>query len=149
MSLKPVNRAFLRGPALRAAHSARVEAEARARAERVERQSRQPSSSSGGSGSILRTLLLATLFLPLLSSFLTGSYTFNLSPLIVPRVSNWWRTTPLNPRRVHLVELTPLQLAAYDGSDAAKPVYLGIGGEVFDVSKNRRVYGPGGSYHMM
>jgi hypothetical protein len=92
---------------------------------------------------------LATLFLPLLSSFLTGSYTFNLSPLILPRVSNWWRTSPLNPGRVHLIELTPLQLANYDGSDAALPVYLGIGGEVFDVSKNRRVYGPGGSYHMM
>jgi predicted heme/steroid binding protein len=47
------------------------------------------------------------------------------------------------------VEFSPLQLARYDGEDPAGPLYVAVGGEVFDVSANRRVYGPGGSYHMM
>lgn len=41
------------------------------------------------------------------------------------------------------------QLAAYDGSNEALPVYISIDGVVYDVSANRRVYGKGGSYNMM
>jgi predicted heme/steroid binding protein len=43
--------------------------------------------------------------------------------------------------------LTPDELAAYDGSDETKPIYLAINGTIYDVSANRRTYGPGGSYH--
>ncbi|KAG9317141.1 cytochrome b5 [Chiua virens] len=40
-------------------------------------------------------------------------------------------------------------LATFDGMDPNKPIYIAIDGEVFDVSSNRRVYGPGGSYNSM
>lgn len=43
--------------------------------------------------------------------------------------------------------LTPAQLSAYDGTDETKPIYLAINGTIYDVSANRRTYGPGGSYH--
>jgi predicted heme/steroid binding protein len=48
-----------------------------------------------------------------------------------------------------MLTLTPEQLARFDGSDRWLPVYVGILGEVYDVSKNRRIYGQGGSYNMM
>lgn len=38
------------------------------------------------------------------------------------------------------------ELKAYDGSDLEKPVYVAIKGTVFDVSRKRDTYGPGGSY---
>ncbi|MBE7181334.1 MAG: cytochrome b5 domain-containing protein, partial [Terriglobus roseus] len=44
------------------------------------------------------------------------------------------------------VNLTPDELAKYDGSDETKPVYLAINGTIFDVSAGRNTYGPGGSY---
>jgi predicted heme/steroid binding protein len=42
--------------------------------------------------------------------------------------------------------LTPLQLAAYDGSDPKKPLLLAVNGTIYDVSKGRHFYGPGGTY---
>jgi len=44
---------------------------------------------------------------------------------------------------------TEEHLAKFDGSNPALPIYLAIDGNVYDVSAGRRVYGPGGSYHMM
>ncbi|KAJ1546651.1 hypothetical protein HK405_006951 [Cladochytrium tenue] len=41
---------------------------------------------------------------------------------------------------------TPEDLAAFDGRDSAKPVYLAIKGTVFDVTKNRGMYAPGQGY---
>jgi len=38
------------------------------------------------------------------------------------------------------------ELKAFDGSDTSKPVYVAIKGTVFDVSRKRDTYGPGGSY---
>lgn len=46
------------------------------------------------------------------------------------------------------ITLTPDELLQHNGSDPSKPLYLAVDGEVFDVSENRRVYGPGGSYHI-
>ena len=40
------------------------------------------------------------------------------------------------------------ELSAYDGTDAEKPLYLAINGTIYDVSNGRRIYGPGGSYHV-
>ncbi|KAH8984598.1 cytochrome b5-like heme/steroid binding domain-containing protein [Lactarius akahatsu] len=40
-------------------------------------------------------------------------------------------------------------LARFDGTIEGIPIYLAIDGDVFDVSSNRRVYGPGGSYALM
>jgi len=44
------------------------------------------------------------------------------------------------------VNLTPDELAQYDGSDEQKPIYLAINGTIFDVSAGRHTYGPAGSY---
>ncbi|QRV82019.1 cytochrome b5 [Ceratobasidium sp. AG-Ba] len=41
---------------------------------------------------------------------------------------------------------TLAELAAFDGQDPNRPVYVAIKGTVFDVSAKRDVYGPGGSY---
>lgn len=40
--------------------------------------------------------------------------------------------------------LTLQQLAAYDGSDASKPLYIAVRGKIYDVSAGRSFYGPGG-----
>lgn len=45
------------------------------------------------------------------------------------------------------IYMTLEELAAYDGTDPEKPLYLAINGTIYDVSKGRRIYGPGGSYH--
>lgn len=40
------------------------------------------------------------------------------------------------------------ELAAYDGSDPGKPLLIGIRGHVYDVTRGRDFYGPGGPYGM-
>ncbi|KAK3343617.1 hypothetical protein B0T25DRAFT_554766 [Lasiosphaeria hispida] len=55
--------------------------------------------------------------------------------------ADWWKLQLRGP-----LYLTPEQLAAYDGTDPAKPIYLAINGTIYDVSSNARTYGPGGSY---
>ncbi|MBW1907578.1 MAG: hypothetical protein JRJ24_20235 [Deltaproteobacteria bacterium] len=40
------------------------------------------------------------------------------------------------------------ELAAYDGSDPARPLLIGIRGHVYDVTRGRAFYGPGGPYGM-
>ncbi|PIN03153.1 hypothetical protein CDL12_24325 [Handroanthus impetiginosus] len=42
---------------------------------------------------------------------------------------------------------TAEQLALYNGSDPGLPILLGILGSVFDVSKGKSHYGPGGGYN--
>ena len=39
-------------------------------------------------------------------------------------------------------------LASYDGSDPTKPLLIGIRGYVYDVTRGRDFYGPGGPYGM-
>ncbi|OLY78741.1 Membrane-associated progesterone receptor component 2 [Smittium mucronatum] len=46
------------------------------------------------------------------------------------------------------VALSVQQLRQYDGSEKARPIYLSIGGVVYDVSAGAHWYGPGGSYHI-
>lgn len=69
-----------------------------------------------------------------------------LSPICFP--------LPDRPKSLHYhpwqrgpIYLTPTELATFDGTDATKPIYLAINGTIYDVSANRRTYGPGGSYH--
>ncbi|KAI1820557.1 putative heme binding protein [Xylaria intraflava] len=54
---------------------------------------------------------------------------------------DWWKAKFRGP-----IYLTPAELATYDGQDETKPLYLAINGTIYDVSSNRRIYGPGGSY---
>ncbi len=40
------------------------------------------------------------------------------------------------------------ELASFDGSDPGRPLLIGVRGEVYDVSRGRSFYGPGGPYGM-
>lgn len=42
--------------------------------------------------------------------------------------------------------LTPAELAQFDGTDASRPIYLAIGGEIFDVSAAPEHYKKDGGY---
>ncbi|KAF8007134.1 hypothetical protein BT93_K1208 [Corymbia citriodora subsp. variegata] len=54
---------------------------------------------------------------------------------------------PLAPAEpVQLGDVTEEQLRAYDGSDPSKPLLMAIKGHIYDVSRSRMFYGPGGSY---
>ncbi|KAK8942345.1 Membrane steroid-binding protein 2 [Platanthera zijinensis] len=51
---------------------------------------------------------------------------------------------PLEP--VQIGEVTIDELKAYDGSDPKKPLLMAIKGNIYDVSRSRMFYGPGGPY---
>ncbi|EJT71806.1 hypothetical protein GGTG_11059 [Gaeumannomyces tritici R3-111a-1] len=78
-----------------------------------------------------------------LSYLATGGETFSMGYEVPMKYMqfDWLKSKFQNP-----TFMTPEQLAGFDGSDEAKPIYLAINGSVFDVSSNRRTYGPGGSY---
>ncbi len=45
--------------------------------------------------------------------------------------------------------LSSRELSLYDGEDGSRGLYLAILGQVFDVHKGHKHYGPGGAYHVM
>lgn len=45
--------------------------------------------------------------------------------------------------------LSRSELALHDGEQGSKGLYLAILGQVFDVHKGEKHYGPGGAYHFM
>ncbi|KAF5941085.1 hypothetical protein HYC85_022252 [Camellia sinensis] len=47
---------------------------------------------------------------------------------------------------VQLGDVTEEELRAYDGSDPEKPLLMAIKGKIYDVSRSRMFYGPGGPY---
>lgn len=55
---------------------------------------------------------------------------------------SWWEMQIRGP-----LYLTTEELAAFDGTDPTRPIYLAINGTIYDVSSNARTYGPGGPYH--
>lgn len=91
---------------------------------------------------ILRIILGLLLLNCLLSYFITNdSFLWGWRPWFVRPsvVARWWQGP---------VYLTDAELLAYNGSDAAKPVYLALNGTIYDVTAGRRIYGPGGSYNV-
>lgn len=44
------------------------------------------------------------------------------------------------------LQLTPSQLALYNGTDPKLPIYLALNGSIYDVSASPKLYGPGGNY---
>ncbi|KAI1800933.1 cytochrome b5 [Daldinia bambusicola] len=78
-----------------------------------------------------------------LSYLVSGGESFFWSMRAPPKYLqvDWWKSQLRGP-----IYLTPAELAQYDGTDESKPIYLAINGSIFDVSSNRRTYGPGGSY---
>ncbi|EIW62150.1 cytochrome b5 [Trametes versicolor FP-101664 SS1] len=87
---------------------------------------------------LLKFILYATLFVVLAGKFFTGSFLWEME---LPSVSQFM---PSGQRL-----FSEKFLAQFDGTDADRPVYIAIDGDVYDVSSNRATYGPGGSYHMM
>ncbi|KAK4404670.1 Membrane steroid-binding protein 2 [Sesamum angolense] len=47
---------------------------------------------------------------------------------------------------VQMGDVTEEELRAYDGSDPNKPLLMAIKGQIYDVSRSRMFYGPGGPY---
>lgn len=88
---------------------------------------------------ILATLLALT---GLASYYITSG-----SSLLFGHPRPWW-TQPAQIKH-HFsgpVNLTPAELARYDGTDPSLPIYLAVKGQIFDVSAGAHTYGPGGSY---
>lgn len=54
-------------------------------------------------------------------------------------------STPGPPVRL----LSRRTLSLYDGQEGSKGLYVAILGQVFDVQKGLKHYGPGGAYHVM
>ena len=65
-------------------------------------------------------------------------------------VSNLFGNKPEPPPLPEAEErdYTFAELIAYDGSDPQKPLLIGIRGQVYDVTRGRSFYGPGGPYGM-
>ncbi|KAG0153873.1 hypothetical protein PDIDSM_1252 [Penicillium digitatum] len=59
----------------------------------------------------------------------------------------WYTRWPVVKQWVGPVTLTSSQLSLYNGTDANLPLYVAVNGTIFDVSANRMIYGPGGSYN--
>lgn len=74
-------------------------------------------------------------FLPLVVLFLSREWFFNLGSILFPEAS--------------VRRLTRNELFQYDGSESSEGLYLAVVGQVFDVIKGRKHYGPGGAYHFM
>jgi len=89
---------------------------------------------------LLKFILYALLFSMLLGKFITNSFLWGYD-------GKWVRLRTYLPEPDRL--FTEEGLSRFDGSNSDLPIFLAIDGDVFDVSSNRRVYGPGGSYHLM
>lgn len=89
---------------------------------------------------ILRIIAGLLFFNALLSYWFTSSTTWGYD-------GKW-----LSPRYIKLrvtnnyVNLTLDELSIYNGSDPHLPIYIGINGKVYDVSRSRHIYGPLGPY---
>lgn len=87
---------------------------------------------------LLKFIVISLVVLILAGKFFTGSFLWEQN---MPDLSK------LMPRNQRL--FSERMLATFTGDVESRPVYLAIDGDVYDVSSNRRVYGPGGSYHFM
>ncbi|EKV18889.1 hypothetical protein PDIG_06620 [Penicillium digitatum PHI26] len=62
-------------------------------------------------------------------------------------VTSQFKLTHVSNIKQGPVTLTSSQLSLYNGTDANLPLYVAVNGTIFDVSANRMIYGPGGSYN--
>lgn len=60
-------------------------------------------------------------------------YKFELSRLVFPS---------------HYGTMSLKQLSLYNGTDSSLPIYISVNGTIFDVTKSKHIYGPGGRYHI-
>jgi len=112
-----------------------------ARGEKVGPEERDPTAQEEvGILGLLKFLVYVLIIIALAGKFFTGSFTWEYDGKWT-RLKTYW---PTNQRL-----FSEGLLAQFDGTDINKPVYLAIDHDVYDVSTNRRTYGPGGSYHHM
>ncbi|KAI0910209.1 putative heme binding protein [Ustulina deusta] len=121
-----------------------------AEAERLRRKNRTPKQKVDDEDDeyspwvdVLRVITFLVFASCALSYLISGGETFTWGMKHPPKYlqADWWKAKLRGP-----VYLTPAELATYDGTDETKPLYLAINGTIYDVSSNRRTYGPGGSY---
>ncbi|KAF9246879.1 cytochrome b5 [Melanogaster broomeanus] len=90
---------------------------------------------------LLKFIVYLLLITALAGRFFTGSFLWEYKGKWA-RLKTYW---PDDAGRL----FSENYLAGFDGTDENRPVYIAIGGEVYDVSSNRATYGPGGAYHAM
>jgi len=103
---------------------------------------KQPPSSGTSNSYILLEVLRALAGLTILTAVASYFYTSGASLIFnqnarIHSLARYFRT-PL--------VLTPSTLAAHDGTDASKPLYVSINRTIYDVSASPHIYGPGGMY---
>ncbi|KAH7916143.1 cytochrome b5-like heme/steroid binding domain-containing protein [Hygrophoropsis aurantiaca] len=89
---------------------------------------------------LLKFIVYTLIIIALAGKFFTGHYLWEYDGKWVQLKTYW----PSGDRL-----FSEGFLAQFDGADEDKPIYLAIDHVVYDVSSNRRTYGPGGSYHHM
>ncbi|KAG8999091.1 hypothetical protein FRB93_013361 [Tulasnella sp. JGI-2019a] len=106
---------------------------------------RDPDASRGPSaGNVFKTLFIILALTAYAGHFVKGDWKWGYeSKWLTTR--HWMQFIPDGVQMAY----TEQSLAKFDGSDPdpLKPVLLAIDGIVYDVTKGRRVYGPGGGYH--
>jgi len=149
VSTKLANQPYLKHQEYRKEQAAKLAAIKQRNKERLEKQARgektdplesedlEPEIGCWGFTKFLLSVFAATL---LLGHFITGDPLWNLE-------TKWRHLKTYMPSGQIL--FSESQLAKFDGSNEHLGVYVALDGDVYDVSKNRRTYGPGGSYAFM
>lgn len=89
----------------------------------------------------LKFIVYLLLIIVLAGKFFTGSFLWEYD-------GKWVRLKTYLPENNGRL-FSESYLATFDGRDENKPLYIAIDGDVYDVSSNRRTYGPGGPYRHM
>ncbi|KAG8629763.1 hypothetical protein KVT40_001382 [Elsinoe batatas] len=74
------------------------------------------------------------------------SYYITKDPVFWGQRPWWTQPTQVQQWINGPLRLTDAELAAYDGTDPTKPIYLALNGTIYDVTVGRSYYGPGGMY---
>lgn len=90
---------------------------------------------------LLKFIVYLLLIIILAGKFFTGSFLWEYD-------GKWVRLKTYLPENNGRL-FSESYLATFDGRDENKPLYIAIDGDVYDVSSNRRTYGPGGPYRHM
>lgn len=88
----------------------------------------------------LNTILIASPYLTLLIAVSFFLYKNHLSQQGSPVIAS---------SQVREKIFTQEELKEYDGTNPAKPIYIGLDGFIYDVSKGSEFYAPGKPYHSL
>lgn len=151
VAAKRANQPFLKYQELRKKQQEELEARKQRNKERLEKMARgeetEPLEKEEPDEPVNITLWDLIKFLVILTAIVMGSGFFITGDPFWDYQGKWRRIATYLPK--HEALFTEAGLAKFDGSDPTKPLYVAIDGIVYDVSSNRRTYGPGGSYGFM